>query len=202
MDFTQAVVTITGTAPYSQSHKHDEPKLEGEQPDAYDLRTWRSKMNTEIIRGKPTMVIPSFGLHLALISGAQYSKKKIEGQRNATWTAKFQRGISIMGAAPLNINPADVQCITLSVNADGKRGGGTRVTRRFPQIPADWNATFEVMILDPIITRSVFESTLEDAGLFVGLGQYRPESGGSNGRFVVKSLKWDDNRRSVEKRAA
>jgi hypothetical protein len=201
MDFTQATVTINGTAPYSQSHKHDEPKLEGEQPDAYDFRTWRSKMNTEIINGKPTMVIPAFGIHLALISGAQYSKKKIEGQRNATWTAKFQRGISIMGAASLNIDPADVQCITLSVNADGKRGGGTRVTRRFPQIPAGWTATFEVMILDPIITQAVFASTLDDAGLFVGLGQYRPESGGSNGRFIVKSLRWSDNRQ-IRRKAA
>lgn len=201
MDFTQAIVTISGTAPYSQSHKHDEPKLEGEQPDAYDLRTWRSKMNTEIINGKPTMVIPAFALQLAMISAAQYSKKKIEGQRNATWTAKFQRGISIMGAAPLNIDPADVNCITLSVNADGKRGGGTRVTRRFPQIPAGWKASFEVMIIDPIITQGIFAEMLELAGLFIGIGQYRPESGGSNGRFIVESLKWSDNRQ-IRRKAA
>jgi hypothetical protein len=200
MDFTQARVTIRGTAPYSQSHKHDEPKLEGEQPDAYDLRTWRSKMNTEIVNGKLTMVIPAFALQLSLISAAQYSKKKIEGQRNATWTAKFQRGISIMGAAPLNIDPADVECITLSVNADGKRGSGTRVTRRFPQIPAGWKADFDVMIIDPVITEAIFAEMMELAGLFIGLGQYRPESGGSNGRFVVEAIKWNDNRRL--KRAA
>lgn len=196
MDFTRAIVTITGTAPYSQSHKHDEPKLEGEQPDAYDLRTWRHKMNTEIIAGKPTVVIPAFGLHSAITAGAQYSKKKIDGQRNATWTAKIKSGIAIMGAAPLGIDPDDVKCITLSVNADGKRGGASRVTRRFPQMPMGWSATFEVMILDPIITQALFTEMVEIAGLFIGVGQYRPEMGGSNGRFVIKSIKWQDNRQT------
>ena len=195
MEFTRAFVKITGTAPYSQSHKHDEPKLEGEQPDAYDIRTWRSKMNTEIIGGKNTVVIPAFGLHLALIGAAQYSKKKIEGQRNATWTAKLQRGVMIMGAAPLGVDPDDVKCIVLSVNADGKRGSGTRVTKRFPQIPMGWEASFEVMIIDPIITEAIFTEMLELAGLFIGVGQYRPEQGGSNGRFVIKSIRWEDNRR-------
>lgn len=194
MDFTRALVTINGTAPYSQSHKHDEPSLEGEQPDAYDLRTWRSKMNTETINGKETVVIPAFGIHLALMAAARYSKKKIAGQRNATWTAKIERGIAIMGAAPLNIDPADVRCVAISVNSDGKRGGGTRVTRRFPQIPMGWSATFEVMVLDPIVTQPIFSEMVEIAGLFIGLGQYRPENGGSNGRFVVKKLEWQDNR--------
>lgn len=199
MDFTRAIVTIVGTAPYSQSHQHDDPKLEGEQPDAYDRRTWRSRMNTEIRDGKKTMVIPQFGIHLSVISAAQYSKRKIEGQRNATWTAKFQRGIAIMGAAPLNVDPETVNAIPLPVNSDGKRGGGTRVIRRFPQIPAGWQATFEVMIIDPIITEAVWTETLRDAGLFIGLGQYRPENGGSNGRFVVKDVIWEDNRRSIDK---
>ena len=194
MDFTRALVTITGTAPYSQSHQHGEPKLEGEQPDAYDVRTWRSKMNTELIDGKETVVIPAFGIHLALTAAARYSKKKIEGQRHATWTAKFERGIAIMGAAPLHIDPADARCITLSVHADGKRGSGARVTRRFPSFPAGWTATFEVMVLDPIITKAIFYEMLELAGWAIGVGQYRPENNGSNGRFIVKSLEWKDNR--------
>jgi hypothetical protein len=201
MDFTRALVTITGTAPYSQSHKHDEPKLEGEQPDAYDIRTWPSKMNTEIIGGQATMVIPAFGLHMALMEAAKYSKKKIEGQRNATWTAKLQRGIMIMGAASLGVSPNDVKCVVISCNADGKRGSGTRVTRRFPQIPAGWTARFEVTIIDPIITEAIFREMLELAGLFIGLGQYRPEMGGSNGRFVIETLRWEDNRQKIKKAA-
>lgn len=193
-DFSRASVTILGTAPYTQSHKHDEPKLPGEQPDDHDARTWRSKMNTETVEGQKTVVIPAFGLHLAMGAAARYSKKKIEGQRNATWTAKIERGLSFITSGILNIDPTTVECRAVSVNADGKRGGGTRVTRRFPQILPPWKASFEVLVLDPIITESIFTEMLELAGMFIGVGQYRPENGGMNGRFVIENLAWEDNR--------
>ena len=32
------------------------------------------------------------------------------------------------------------------------------------------------------------------AGMFIGLGRFRPEKGGTNGRFQTVSLKWQDNR--------
>lgn len=201
MDFTKAIVTIEGTAPYSQSRKHDEAWLEGEQADDYDRRTWRSKMTVETVDGKPTMCLPSFGLHAAICEAARYSKIQIKGQGKATWTAKIRSGVSILGPISLGVDPADVNCIVLSLNSDGKRGSGSRVTRRLPQIPMGWRATFEALILDPIITERIFREMVELTGLFIGLGQYRPEKGGSNGRFTVQSVKWIDNRLSVAKAA-
>lgn len=200
-DFSRAVVEIEGIAPYSQSHKHDEPKLEGEKPDDYDVRTWRSKMNVNAFDGKETMVIPAFALKMAIQSAAQYAKEKIPGQGNATWTGKFTSGIAILEDAPLGVMPDDVKPIALSMNSDGKRGGGSRVTRRLPQIPPGWRAKFEVVVLDPIITEDTFRKFLMQAGCFIGVGQYRPQNGGTNGRFVIKSLKWFDNRQAVRKAA-
>ena len=159
-------------------------------------------MNTAIVNGKRTMVIPAFGFKMALSEAAKYSKRKIEGQRGATWTAKFEAGIGMMGDAPLNVDPDKVECVVLSMHADGKRGSGARVTRRLPQIPAGWRATFEVLILDPIITESIFREMVEAAGLFKGVGQYRPEKGGSNGRFILKELRWIDNRQQERRKAA
>lgn len=200
MDFIRVFATIQGTAPLSQSHQHTDDWLEGESNEAYDKRTWRSKMNTEVVNGKRTVIIPAFGIQTALADAAKYSKRQIPGQGKATWTAKFKSGVSVLAPVSLGIDPSTVQCIALSVNSDGIRGGGKRVTRHFPQIPPGWEATFEAVILDAIITEDVFKDILELAGLFIGVGQFRPQNGGTNGRFITKKLIWEDNRRMVAKK--
>ena len=69
-----------------------------------------------------------------------------------------------------------------------------RVLRRFPVIPMGWKSTVEVYILDPIITEPIFREILEQSGIFVGLGQFAPRNGGTNGRFRIEKLVWHDNR--------
>ncbi|HET8721021.1 MAG TPA: hypothetical protein VFM24_03265, partial [Nitrospira sp.] len=81
--------------------------------------------------------------------------------------------------------------------ADGVRGSGKRVYRRFP-ILAPWSATFNALILDPEITKELFERMLDVAGKFRGIGRWRPEKGGQNGRFIVEDFKWQDNRELVD----
>jgi hypothetical protein len=181
--------------PLSQSRQHDEPKLDKEALDAYDLRTWRSKLNVDTIDGKPSVVIPAHGMHQAIAAAAKYSKRQIVGQGKATWTAKFTAGIALLDNPVLNIDPATVGMITISANADGIRGSGKRVPRRFPQIAPGWQTTFDVQILDPIITQDIFAEMLEIAGMFIGVGRFRPEKGGTNGRFTIKSIRWQDNRK-------
>ena len=197
MDFVKATVTIVGTAPLSQSHQHDEPKMEGEGNDDYDIRTWPSKLNVESVDGKDTVVIPAFGMQCAIAAAAKYSKRQIPGQGKATWTAKFTSGISVVGPLALNINPATVKPVMIQANSDGVRGSGKRVPRRFPQMPPGWKTTFDVLVLDPIITQEVFREMLELAGMFIGVGQFRPEKGGTNGRFIVEKIAWQDNRRPL-----
>jgi len=193
MKTSVATITLAGLTPYSQSHQHDEPKLEGESHDAYDTRTWPSKLNTSERNGVHTVVIPAHGFHQSIIAAAKYSKRQIPGQGKATWTKKFEAGISLLEDPSLNIDPTTVKSITISANADGIRGSGKRVTRRFP-IMNEWSTTFDVYILDPIITQDVFREMLEITGMFIGLGRFRPEKGGGNGRFKIAKLVWADNR--------
>lgn len=194
MKYSVAVVSLKSLSPMTQSHGHDDPKLEGESPGDYDIRTWRSKLNTD--REKSTVVIPAHGLHQSIAAAAKYSKRQIPGQGKATWTAKFTAGITLTESPKLNVDPKTVDSITISANADGVRGSGKRVPRRFP-ILYTWETTFEVLILDPIITKEVFKEMLELAGMFVGIGQFRPEKGGTNGRFVIAKLDWEDNRQHI-----
>jgi hypothetical protein len=194
MQASIATVTIRGTAPYSHSRQHDEKKLEGENPNDYDIRTWPSKLNVGEVDGKRTVVIPAHGFHQCLAAAAKYSKRQIPNQGKATWTAKFLAGITLMENPPLMIDPASVRHVLISANPDGVRGSGKRVPRRFPCVPPGWRATFDVYILDPIITEPVFREFVNLAGMFIGIGQFRPEKGGTNGRFVLETLEWLDNR--------
>lgn len=194
MNPTIAHVTITGITPLSQSRQHDEPKLDGENHEDYDKRTWRHKLNTATRDGKPTIVIPAHGLHQSIAAAAKYSKRQIPGQGKATWTAKFTAGITLLEDPALNIDPTTVDVVTISANADGIRGSGKRVPRRFPIMP-EWSASFDVLVLDPIITEEIFREMLEMSGMFIGLGRFRPEKGGTNGRFKISALVWEDNRR-------
>jgi hypothetical protein len=197
MDTSIATVTIQGITPYSQSRQHDEPWLEGESHADYDIRTWRSKLNTERRNGKLTVVIPAHGFMQAIVAAAKYSGEQIKGQGKKTWTAKFAAGIMLLDNPALNIDPAIVQCVTISANADGIRGSGKRVPRRFPEI-GEWSSTFDVHILDPIVTEDIFRDMLEKAGMYIGIGRFRPEKGGTNGRFRVTDLVWQDNRKEIQ----
>jgi hypothetical protein len=194
MKCSVATVTIVGITPLSQSRQHDEPKLEGESANDYDARTWRAKLNTSVSTGN--VIIPAHGLHQAIIAAARYTGEQIPGQGKKTWTAKFTTGIAFLQEIDTGLRPEDAVQIVISANADGVRGSGKRVPRRFPLF-VEWRATFEVMILDPIITEPVFAKMLGVAGMFIGIGRFRPENGGMNGRFRVEKITWQDNRQMV-----
>lgn len=192
-----ATVTLESLTPYSQSRKHDELRLEGESADDYNRRTWRAQQLVE----NNTVHIAASGIHQAMVSAARYSKRQIPGQGKATWTKKFESGIALFTNVDLGVDPATVDYIDIYANADGMRGSGKRVMRRFPIIPK-WTATFDVHILDPIITEEVFSETMEQTGMYVGIGRYRPEKGGTNGRFRLAKLVWQADRKPVIPRAA
>ena len=200
MIMTKAVVHLRSSAPYSQSQKHNEPKLEGESPDAYERRTWENKMHVRTFnKGKPSerrsVVIPASAMSQAIAAAAKFLNKKIPGQKNATWTKHFVAGVAILADIDLNIDPATRRCQEINAHSNGVRGSGSRVTKLIPTFD-EWEASFEVIVFDPIITEGIFTEVIEAAGLFVGIGQHRPECLGTNGRWEVDSIEWIDARQS------
>jgi hypothetical protein len=182
-----ADVTLRGLSPYSQSRPHGEPMFENEDPGDYDKRTWRSHLHVE----NGTVRIPAKALHDTMIEAAQYSGKKISG--NKTWTAKFASGIAMFENPDLGITPDEVQYIDIYAHVNGRPGSNARVMRRFAIIPM-WECRFDVHILDPIITETIFREMLGIAGMFKGIGRYRPANRGTNGRFELAELIWRADR--------
>jgi hypothetical protein len=183
-------VSIIGISPYSQSRKHDTPKKEKEGPDAHERRTWRERCN--VAADGEQIVLPAMALKQALDVMAARLGDKVEGKSRATYSKYFLSGVLCEEDMVLE-GCTKSNCIMLGINAhaNGKRGSGTRVRRFFPQWDS-WRGIARFAVLDDTITRAVFERHLKEAGRFVGVGRFRPENGGLNGRFTCEKFKWED----------
>ena len=186
------VSNMPGSA-YSQSAKHDTEFLDRESHDAYEQRTWLNKCT---LNREGHIVIPSMALKQAIDTAAQKLGIKVPNRRGATYKNYFASGVLSVDDAVLMHNgkpltPQDAEKVTIQANADGTRGSGKRVPRSFP-VFNQWQSAFDFLITDDIITPSVFDQTIRAAGVIVGLGRFRAEKGGRNGRFVVSKIEWED----------
>lgn len=181
--------SLVSLSPYSQSAGHLTPKAHAkETADEYEVRTWREKAT---VNADGIVSIPGFGLKQCLDAAAKRLSMKIPGKRNATYTKHFAGGILLPDLVPLGMTKEELEGQTLFVNSDGIRGSGKRVWRTFPLIKS-WSADVAFHVIDAEITRDVFERHLREAGMFVGIGRFRPEKGGTNGRFKVAATQWAD----------
>lgn len=183
-------VELESNIPYSQSRMHDAPKLDKEAADAYEARTWREKTSTA--SDGRTIVIPAMAFKQALDAVAKRLGDQIPGKGKATYTKHFKGGVFCQEDVLLDGWFKDtVPSITINANSDGVRGSGKRVKRIFPII-SHWSAVATFAILDDTVTPAVFERHLIEAGRFIGIGRYRPENGGMNGRFTPTKFTYQD----------
>lgn len=185
----QVTVEIVGTAPYSQSRMHDTPKLDRERPDDYEKRTWREKCSYD---ADGQIYIPAMAFKQALDAAAKKLGEQIPGKGKSTFTKFFRSDVICNTNVPLGVDYKTVESVTINANADGVRGSGKRVKRTFPVID-QWSGTAEFTILDDTVTQDVFERTLIAAGNSIGIGRFRPENGGLNGRFKPVSFRWAES---------
>ena len=174
-------VTIKGMSPLSQGRYHDTPKLDRESHSDYEIRTWREKMH---VNGDGFVLISSFALKNCLSEAAKFLSKKIPGSGKATFTKHFESGVIIADGIVLKVKKDDVPFLKLFVPSDGKRGGGSRVWKYFPVIQ-EWGGTFDILIVDEILTLDVLQEHLEMAGKFIGLGSLRVRNNRTFGRFEI-----------------
>lgn len=180
-------VTMESITPYSASRQHDTPLNEKEDRGAWEARTWREKLNVD---DRGMAVIPAMAFKQALDKCAKVLSIQVPGKGKATYTKHFLSGVLCEADVPLGIHKDDVASVTINANADGVRGSGKRVKRTFPQIPR-WTGKARFIVLDDAITKEVFERVMKESGQFVGVGRFRPENGGLNGRFKVTSFAWE-----------
>jgi len=185
----QAVVKFTGVTPYSASKMIDSeehPRLEKESVGDWDMRLWRRKATTN---SDGVICIPAMGLKMAVDEAVKRLNLQIPGRGKSTYSKFFVAGQICDEDVPIGIHIDDVQSITIWANADGVRGSGKRVKRKFPYVQR-WSGSARFSILDDVIPNQIFEKAVIEAGRLVGVGRARPEKGGMLGRFKVDGVTW------------
>lgn len=184
-------IQLESTTPIVFSKQLDpvkHPKEDREGHGEYDERIWREKAHWNGHNGDGKAIIPSVYFKRALEGCAKYLGIQIPGKGKSTYTKHFLSGVQIIGEGiDLGIKRADIDSVAISCNSDGKRGGGSRVTRRFPTVPK-WKGTIKVLVVDEIITAKVLQEHLEKAGMLIGIGSFRLEKGNSSGGFKVTKM--------------
>lgn len=182
------LVTLKSTSPYSQSRMHDTPKLEKESHEAYELRTWREKCTAN---DAGEICIAATALKKSLDTAAQLLGRKVPERRGKTFKDFFKSGVVCQENVPLGVLKSEVAAVDVNCHVDGNSNSGKRVKRRFPLVP-EWSGLATFVIYDDTVTPDEFKKHLEAAGRFVGIGRWRPQNGGLNGRFVATSFEFGD----------
>jgi hypothetical protein len=182
----KAIAHIESLSPYSQSRMHETPKLEKEHANDFEKRTWREKSHSD---KDGNVFIPPMAFKIALAECARFLGETIPGKGKATWTKHFEAGVLCMDPIYIGVKKNDLIGEVYNMNADGKRGSGTRVPRTFPCVP-EWKAAVPFYVLDQTITETVFRKYVDEAGKFIGIGRFRPRQGGFYGRFKLAKLEW------------
>lgn len=183
------VATLRSASGYSPSRFHGTAKLDGELDDAYERRTWREHAH---YNAKGEIFIPPMSFKFGFSAAAKFVGEKIPGKGGKTWTARFKSGIICSEPVMLGVKKEDMDHVWIFAHANGKRGSGTRVQRCFPMIN-EWTGKLAVHVLDDLITPEAFRKHLEEAGKYIGVGRFRPENEGFNGRWKVEDCEWSEN---------
>ena len=183
----RVIVNIQGYAPLSQSRQHFTPMLDGESMDAYDIRTWREKANFD---DKGIVYVPAIAFKQAMDIAAKRLAIPDPDNKRANFTKYFVSDVVCEDNMSIGIHKDKMPMVLISANVDGVRGSGKRVPRRFPQTQA-WGGVTAFQVMEEKITRAIFEKVFETAGKSIGVGQFRPERGGLNGRFKATKFTYE-----------
>lgn len=182
----QFVASLASVAPYFQSRNYamDEKRAPKEGPDDFERRTWRLRTH---IDDDGQIIIPADAIQFAIRDAAAYLSERIPGRGVEKWTKHFAAGILIPDAITLPERRENVEGVWLNMHATGRRGSGTRVWRCMPVI-RKWAGEITIIVLDDLITEDILRRVVEHSGSFVGIGQNRPQNGGSRGRYQLVEM--------------
>ena len=188
VEIRNCIAKLKSISPYSQSGFFQSSKKDKESSADFEKRCWRERLHAD---SEGIVFIPAMALKYAIDEAQKRLGTQVPGEGKTRWTKYIESGLMIASNPSLGIHKDDVQPEWIWASSTGSRakGGGTRVQRCYPTIP-EWKATVEITVLNPKIKKEVVETALSEAGLFVGIGRFRPENQGYYGRFTVVSTKW------------
>jgi hypothetical protein len=179
-----AVATLKSMSVLSWSKFVDIEKLHKESNEDYENRNWKEKFH---YNKDGNCIIPQMAIKNCLDNAAGYLGMQIKGKGKSTYKKLFLSGIIVLDPVVLPHTRDDIAKESFMVPSDGRKGGGKRVLKHFPTIQ-EWEGEAKIHIIDESISEEVLRAHLDCAGLYIGLGFFRPQVGGYRGRFTLSDL--------------
>lgn len=202
-------------SPYSQSLYVEPVDDEGEKIPNANLRAWEEenwwrRLHTDNEGKDPQVLVPNAAFMQSIAEAARYLNKAIPGEGTSKWTKCFESAVyvgqniplyrpkwkgddlqrrKLVGHEPIRRSDAYGRWFLMSSKGNKGKGGGSRVWRKYPMID-EWVAFVDWVVLDDRINQDIFTEVLRAAGFYKGIGRFRPEVGGSNGRFYTCEFAW------------
>jgi hypothetical protein len=181
------VAEIKGLTPLSQGRNHGTPKLPQELEQAYEERTVLQKLHIAV----EEIFIPPIAFKLCLEKTAGYLAEKIPGHGLTQYTKHYRQGIMCPDPIMLGVGVDKVRIDKVFIPTQPNRPNSGRAWKWFPLLD-QWQAELTIMAVDDIFTDEVIERHLRIAGQITGIGVWRPERGGMQGKFSVMAFEERD----------
>lgn len=208
MNVLNGTFRLTGLSPYSPSAPVPDDLLvraRNETADQLEKRIWRERIWAN---EAGEVFHPASYYKKAVDAAASLTKRKVRGAGNQTFAQQIVSGIMILDDIPIfkPQTPAEIkngaptvpilksEVIGQQIYCDpggDRRGVGKRVFRTYG-IVKQWEAILRIWVVNATITQDIVETYLQEAGMLIGVGRWRPAVGGANGRFLVSSCEWSD----------
>lgn len=161
-----------------------------EDPIERERRIWREKLYTN---SHGNVILPGHNLHQAMITACKYWGQKIQGEGNKTYSNVVSSAViaenlefGVSGEVKFTpIHKDDSRIVGFGCNCNGNpsKGGCSTVWKIRPCLTG-WEAEGTIMVLDQRLTLDVLRTIFTTMGVFVGLGDWRPQ----HGRFALISI--------------
>lgn len=177
---------IQGVAPFLFNRMVDVTQLEGKATGGKFTTEQRvSQDELKVYKDNVGLYLPKWNLKKCLLLGVQKAGLK-EGRAGM---APFIEATVFLDEDPHFVGKTDRDYLDERVGRIPPRTGAAAIIRR-PALEAGWELPFSLTVVDDRRDADAIRRGLEEAGLLVGLGSFRPE----HGRFIV--TKWEIERSS------
>ena len=172
-------VTIKGITPLLM-HRFAATGADAGSKKRTGIPDWKAEAELALYQNEGELYQPAEHLERALaIAGAQF---RIPGKRGQTYSRLIGATVDIMPEAiPHKIQKYVIDSRPVVVRP-------ARVIRYRPRLD-EWELSFTLRLHDEQLPLPVIKEILDYAGLYVGIGDYRPARKGKYGKFMVVEFK-------------
>ena len=176
----QIEVTIKGTTPLLV---HRFPMAGADEPSKKrtGVPDWQAEAEIALYKDENgTLYEPASHIEASLQNAAK--SFKIAGKRGATYGKLVGATLEVYpDAIPHKITEYVIDSRPVVIQR-------ARIIRYRPRFD-EWELDFTLRLLDEQLKIDVVKEILDQAGLYVGIGDYRPQRGGKFGKFMVTKFK-------------